>query len=111
MVRFLKFTLNINIYGEFVGFLSKLVWRETLFFGKHPLIHLLPTLYLSLKIGCSKIDTTIIKFTWGKLECLKCIMSNFMVKIMQPKESGGLGIRKVEDTNLTLLFLLTKKNK
>ena len=32
MVRFLKFTLNIKIYDEFVGFLSKLVWRETLFF-------------------------------------------------------------------------------
>ena len=31
MVRFSKFTLNINIYDEFVGFLSKLVWRETLF--------------------------------------------------------------------------------
>ena len=31
MVRFLKFTLNINIYDEFVGFLFKLVWRETLF--------------------------------------------------------------------------------
>ena len=30
-VRFSKFTLNINIYDEFVGFLSKLVWRETLF--------------------------------------------------------------------------------
>ena len=32
-VRFSKFTLNINIYDEFVGFLSKLVWRETLFFS------------------------------------------------------------------------------
>ena len=31
MVRFSKFTLNIKIYDEFVGFLSKLVWRETLF--------------------------------------------------------------------------------
>ena len=31
-VRFSKFTLNINIYDEFVGFLSKLVWRETLLF-------------------------------------------------------------------------------
>ena len=31
-IRFSKFTLNINIYDEFVGFLSKLVWRETLFF-------------------------------------------------------------------------------
>ena len=31
MVRFLKFTLNIEIYGEFVEFLSKLIWRETLF--------------------------------------------------------------------------------
>ena len=31
-VGFSKFTLNINIYDEFVGFLSKLVWRETLFF-------------------------------------------------------------------------------
>ena len=30
-VRFLKFTLNIEIYGEFVEFLSKLIWRETLF--------------------------------------------------------------------------------
>ena len=32
-VRFSKFTLNINIYNEFVGFISK-VWRETLF--KYP---------------------------------------------------------------------------
>ena len=30
MVRFLKFTFNIKIYEEFVGFLYKLVWRETL---------------------------------------------------------------------------------
>ena len=32
MVRFSKFTLNIEIYEEFVKFFSKLVWRETLFF-------------------------------------------------------------------------------
>ena len=31
MVRFLKFTLNINIYKEFVKFLSKLIYREILF--------------------------------------------------------------------------------
>ena len=31
-VRFSKFILNIEIYEEFVEFLSKLVWRETLFF-------------------------------------------------------------------------------
>ena len=30
-VRFSKFTLNIEIYEEFVEFLSKLFWRETLF--------------------------------------------------------------------------------
>ena len=30
-VRFSKFTLNIEIYEEFVEFLSKLVWIETLF--------------------------------------------------------------------------------
>ena len=30
-VRFSKFTFNINIYDAFLGFLSKLVWRETLF--------------------------------------------------------------------------------
>ena len=29
--RFSKFTLNIEIYKEFVEFLSKLVWKETLF--------------------------------------------------------------------------------
>ena len=29
-IRFSKFTLNIKIYEEFVKFLSKLVWRETL---------------------------------------------------------------------------------
>ena len=34
-VRFSKFTLNINIYDKFVGFLSKLVWRENLFFQLH----------------------------------------------------------------------------
>ena len=32
-VRFSKFTLNIKIYKEFEGFLSKLVWKETLFEG------------------------------------------------------------------------------
>ena len=32
-VRFSKFTLNINIYDEFVAVLSKLVWIETLFFN------------------------------------------------------------------------------
>ena len=32
MVKFSKFTLDIIIYKQFVGFLSKLVWRETLFF-------------------------------------------------------------------------------
>ena len=31
MVRFSKFTLNIEIYEEFVEFFFKLVWRETLF--------------------------------------------------------------------------------
>jgi len=31
MVRFAKLTFNINIYDEFVGFLSKLVWREIMF--------------------------------------------------------------------------------
>ena len=31
MIRFSKFTLNIKIYKEFVGFLSKLIWKETLF--------------------------------------------------------------------------------
>ena len=31
MVRFSKFTLNIEIYEYVEGFLSKLVWRETLF--------------------------------------------------------------------------------
>ena len=35
MVRFSKFTLNINIYDEFVGFLSKLVWRATLFISEN----------------------------------------------------------------------------
>ena len=30
-VIFSKFTLNIKIYDEFVGFLFKLVWREILF--------------------------------------------------------------------------------
>ena len=30
-VRFSKFTLNIKIKEKFVGFFSKLVWRETLF--------------------------------------------------------------------------------
>ena len=30
-VRFSKFTLNINIYAGFIKFLSKLIWRETLF--------------------------------------------------------------------------------
>ena len=31
-VRFSNFTLNIKIYDKFEEFLSKLVWRETLFF-------------------------------------------------------------------------------
>ena len=31
-VRFSKFTLNIEIYEEFIEFLSKLVWRKTLFY-------------------------------------------------------------------------------
>ena len=31
MVRFSKFTLNIEIYEKFVEFLFKLVWRKTLF--------------------------------------------------------------------------------
>ena len=30
-VRFSKFILNIEIYEEFVDFLYKLVWKETLF--------------------------------------------------------------------------------
>ena len=30
-IRFSKFTLNIKIYDEFVGFLSKLIWIEILF--------------------------------------------------------------------------------
>ena len=34
-VRFSKFTFNIEIYEEFVEFLSKLFWRETLF-NPHP---------------------------------------------------------------------------
>ena len=31
MVRFSKSILNIKIYEKFVKFLSKLVWKETLF--------------------------------------------------------------------------------
>ena len=34
MVRFSKFTLNIEIYEKFVKFLFKLIWRETLFLFK-----------------------------------------------------------------------------
>ena len=34
MVRFLKFTPKKEIYEKFEEFLSKLVWRETLFFEK-----------------------------------------------------------------------------
>ena len=34
IVRFSKFTLNIEIYEKFVKFLFKLIWRETLFLFK-----------------------------------------------------------------------------
>jgi len=34
-VRFSKITLNIEIYEEFIEFLFKLVWRETLLILKH----------------------------------------------------------------------------
>ena len=34
-IRFSNFTLNIEIYVKFEGFLSKLVWRETLFYKKY----------------------------------------------------------------------------
>ena len=40
-VRFLKFTLNIKKYDEFVGFFSKLVWREILFVLKLLYLHAL----------------------------------------------------------------------
>ena len=33
-IRFSKFTLNLKIYKGFEGFLSKVVWRETLFCGR-----------------------------------------------------------------------------
>ena len=33
MVRFSKFTQNKEIYDKFKKFLSKLVWRETLFYS------------------------------------------------------------------------------
>ena len=33
-VKFLKFTLNIEIYEEFIKFLSKLIWRKILFYCK-----------------------------------------------------------------------------
>ena len=36
MVRFSKFTLNVEIYEEFVEFFFKLVSRETLFARLHP---------------------------------------------------------------------------
>ena len=31
LIRFLKFTLKKEIYNKFENFLSKLIWRETLF--------------------------------------------------------------------------------
>ena len=31
LIRFLKFTLKKEIYNKFEKFLSKLIWRETLF--------------------------------------------------------------------------------
>ena len=34
MVRFSKFTLNTEIYEEFVKFIFKLIWRKTLFLFK-----------------------------------------------------------------------------
>ena len=35
MVRFLKFTSKKEIYEKFEEFLSKLVWRETLFIAQY----------------------------------------------------------------------------
>ena len=37
-VKFSKFTLNIEMHEEFVEFLSKLIWRETLFYKLQKLI-------------------------------------------------------------------------
>ena len=48
MVRFSKFTFNINIYAKFVKFLSKLVWRKTLFLNNE-----------------NYVNTITVKFTHG----------------------------------------------
>ena len=39
MVRFSKFTPKKEIYEKFEEFLSKLVWRETLFEGEEGHLH------------------------------------------------------------------------
>ena len=50
-VRFSKFTFNIKIYEEFVKLLSKLVWRETLFFTKSsPCIDMWTLVWLHINI-------------------------------------------------------------
>ena len=57
-VRFLKFTLNIKINDEFVGFLSKLVWRETLFMLKLLYLHALSPTKGWYYIGVAKSTQT-----------------------------------------------------
>ena len=58
MVRFLKFTLNIKIYDEFVEFLSKPVWRETLFTLKLLYLHALSPTKGWYYIGIAKSTQT-----------------------------------------------------
>ena len=37
-IRFLKFTLNIMIYKDFEGILSKLVWKKNTLLTTHPIL-------------------------------------------------------------------------
>ena len=38
MIRFSKFTLNIMIYKDFEGILSKLVWKKNTLLTTHPIL-------------------------------------------------------------------------
>ena len=63
------------------------------------------TFYLSKNIF-SKIDSCLRKFTWGHSVDKNSFFPMSWTKVCKPKDCGGLGIRKLEDTNIAFLAKL-----
>ena len=74
MVRFSKFTFNMEIYEKFVEFFSKLVWRKTLFTQKT----LLSPIFLSTMFAPQPNETFLVwwEYIFGMVVVVKVFMAH-----------------------------------